>query len=133
MLRLSDKLFLRKRAVIEFVNDFSKNICQIEHSRHSSCCNFVVNLVAGLVKYSFLQKNIYLCRKRGFCIGIFIKLTLMKYLQMRVFGSSTIIFPVSCLSWISSSFICSCIFSIIATSAGMFIFYRMLCFMTAMQ
>jgi len=54
---LQDKLLLRKRAVIESVNDFLKNICQIEHSRHRSPVNFLVNLVAGLVAYSFLPKK----------------------------------------------------------------------------
>ena len=57
IMRLSDRLLLRKRAVIESVNDFLKNICQIEHSRHRSSCNFVVNLVAGLAAYSFLPKK----------------------------------------------------------------------------
>ena len=57
MLRLTDRLLLRKRAVIESVNDFLKNTCQIEHSRHRSSCNFVVNLVAGLAAYSFLPKK----------------------------------------------------------------------------
>jgi len=57
LLVLSDKILLRRRAVIESVNDFLKNICQIEHSWHRSCCNFVVNLVAGLAAYSFLPKK----------------------------------------------------------------------------
>lgn len=57
MLRLSDRLLLRKRAVIESVNDFLKNTCQIEHSRHQSRCNFVVNRMAGLAAYSFLPKK----------------------------------------------------------------------------
>lgn len=57
ILRFSDKLLLRKRAIIESVNDFLKNTCQIEHSRHRSGCNFVVNLVASLVAYSFLPKK----------------------------------------------------------------------------
>ena len=48
---ISDKLLLRKRAVIESVNDFLKNICQIEHSRHRSPINFLVNLIAGLIAY----------------------------------------------------------------------------------
>jgi len=52
-----DKLLLRKRAIIEFVNDFLKNICQIEHTRHRSPVNFLVNLLAGLVAYSFLPKK----------------------------------------------------------------------------
>lgn len=55
-MKLSDKIFLRKRAVIESVNDFLKNICQIEHSRHRNYCNFVVNLVSGIAAYSFLPK-----------------------------------------------------------------------------
>lgn len=57
MLCFTDKLLLRKRAVIESVNDFLKNICQIEHSRNRSRCNFVVNLVAGLCAYCFLPKK----------------------------------------------------------------------------
>lgn len=57
MLHLTDRLLLRKRAVIESVNDFLKNTCQIEHSRHRSRRNFVVNLVAGLAAYSFLPKK----------------------------------------------------------------------------
>ena len=57
MLRLTDRLLLRKHAVIESVNDFLKNTCQIEHSRHRSGCNFIVNLVSGLAAYSFLPKK----------------------------------------------------------------------------
>ncbi len=57
MLRFSDKLLLKKSAMIESVNDFLKNTCQIEHSRHRNDCNFVVNLVASLVAYSFLPKK----------------------------------------------------------------------------
>jgi len=57
MMHYSDRLLLRKRAVIESVNDFLKNICQIEHSRHKSSCNFVVNLLSGLSAYSFLPKK----------------------------------------------------------------------------
>ena len=50
----SDKILLRKRAVIESVNDFLKNICQVEHSRHRSIVNFLVNVLAALSAYSFL-------------------------------------------------------------------------------
>ena len=48
---------LRKRAVIESVNDELKNICQIEHTRHRSFTNFITNLVAGLLAYNFLPKK----------------------------------------------------------------------------
>ena len=57
LLQLNDRFLLRKRAIIESVNDFLKNICQIEHSRHRSGCNFITNLVSGLVAYSFLPKK----------------------------------------------------------------------------
>ena len=57
LLTLSDKILLRKRSVIETVNDELKNICQVEHSRHRSFANFMSNLVAGLIAYSFLPKK----------------------------------------------------------------------------
>jgi hypothetical protein len=57
LMLMQDKILLRKRALIETVNDFLKNICQIEHSRHRSLTNFMVNVVAGLAAYSFLPKK----------------------------------------------------------------------------
>ena len=57
MMSVSDKLLLRKRAVIETVNDELKNIAQIEHSRHRSFDNFVVNLLGGLAAYCFFPKK----------------------------------------------------------------------------
>ena len=47
-----DKIMLRKRAVIESVNDQLKNVSQIEHSRYRSPFNFAVNLLAGLIAYT---------------------------------------------------------------------------------
>ena len=44
---------LRKRAIIESVNDQLKNICQIERSRHRSGANFLANLLGGLIAYSY--------------------------------------------------------------------------------
>jgi hypothetical protein len=67
LMELSDKILLRKRAVIESVNDFLKNVCQIEHSRHRSQLNFLVNLVAGLVAYSFLPNKPSLHISRDDC------------------------------------------------------------------
>lgn len=54
---LYDKLLPRKRSVIETFNDELKNICQIEHTRHRSVDNFVVNLTAELIAYSLLPKK----------------------------------------------------------------------------
>ena len=52
-----DKLLLRKRSIIETINDQLKNISQIEHSRHRSFTNFLVNLVAGLIAYTLQPKK----------------------------------------------------------------------------
>ena len=57
LLPMFDKLLLRKRSIIETVNDQLKNISQIEHSRHRSPVNFFVNLIAGLVAYIFREKK----------------------------------------------------------------------------
>jgi Transposase DDE domain len=48
LMPMIDKLLLRKRALIETVNDQLKNICQIEHTRHRSKINFLVNLLSEL-------------------------------------------------------------------------------------
>lgn len=57
LLPLLDKLLLRKRALIETVHDQLKNISQIEHSRHRRVANFLVNLVAGLIAYTYQEKK----------------------------------------------------------------------------
>src|SRR5687767_11469623 len=56
LVSLFDKIMLRKRAIIESVIDQLKNISQIEHSRHRSVANCFVNLLAGLVAYTFREK-----------------------------------------------------------------------------
>ena len=65
LMNLYDRLMLRKRTVIESVNDFLKNICNIEHSRHRSITNFLVNLVSALAAYSFLPKKPSICSNFG--------------------------------------------------------------------
>jgi Transposase DDE domain len=57
-----DAWLLRKRAVVESVIDQLKNISQIEHSRHRSPRNFVVNLVCGLIAYCRQPKKPHLVR-----------------------------------------------------------------------
>jgi Transposase DDE domain len=57
LMLLSDKLLVRKRAIIESIIDQLKNISQIEHSRHRSPTNFVVHLIAGLLAYSHQEKK----------------------------------------------------------------------------
>ena len=57
LMPIADKLLLRKRALIETVNDQLKNISQIEHSRHRNVNNFFVNLLAGIAAYSLSPKK----------------------------------------------------------------------------
>ena len=52
-----DKILLRKRSISETVNDQLKNISQIEHTRHRSVPNFLVNLIAGLIAYTYQAKK----------------------------------------------------------------------------
>jgi transposase len=54
---LMDKLLLRKRAIIETINDQLKNISQIAHTRHRSIDNFMVNLMAGLIAYTWQPRK----------------------------------------------------------------------------
>ncbi len=56
-LPLYDKLLLRKRALVETVNDQLKNISQIEHTRHRSLWNFLGNVAAGLIAYTWREKK----------------------------------------------------------------------------
>lgn len=56
-LSMLDKLLLRKRAIVETIIDQLKNISQIEHTRHRSPINFLVNLVCGLIAYCHQPKK----------------------------------------------------------------------------
>jgi hypothetical protein len=57
LMPILDKLLLRKRSIIETVNDQLKNMCDIEHTRHRSPINAMVNLVAGLIRYTYFEKK----------------------------------------------------------------------------
>jgi hypothetical protein len=57
LLPLWDKLMLRKRNLIETINDQLKNSNQIEHTRHRSPRNFLTNLLAGLIAYQLQPKK----------------------------------------------------------------------------
>jgi len=52
-----NQILLRKRALIESVNDELKNICKIEHTGHRSVNGFLINLTAGLCAYHFFPKK----------------------------------------------------------------------------
>jgi hypothetical protein len=57
MMSVSDRVLLRKRAIIESVNDELKNIAQIEYSRHRSVCNFAANLLGAVAAYCYFPKK----------------------------------------------------------------------------
>ena len=57
LISVADKLLLRKRAIIETVNDELKNIAQVEHSRHRCFDNFIVNMLGAIAAYCVFPKK----------------------------------------------------------------------------
>ena len=57
LMSVSDKLLLRKRAIIEKVNDELKNIAQVEHSRHRCFDNFIVNLLGAIAVIVYFLRS----------------------------------------------------------------------------
>ena len=57
LMSVADKILLRKRALIETVNDELKNIAQIEHSRYRSFSNFIANSLSAIAAYCFFEKK----------------------------------------------------------------------------
>lgn len=57
LMPIIDKFLLRKRALIESINDQLKNISQLEHTRHRSPINAMVNWISALVAYSYQEKK----------------------------------------------------------------------------
>lgn len=57
MLGAFEKFFLYQRGIVETVIDQLKSICHIEHTRHRSPLNFLVNLVSGLAGYCLKPKK----------------------------------------------------------------------------
>ena len=64
-LSMLNKFYLSKRRVVETIIDQLKNIYQIEHTRHRSPTNFLVNLCAGLAAYRWRPN------KPAFSINLF--------------------------------------------------------------
>ena len=57
LMSIADKILLRRRALIETVNDELKNIAQVEHSRHRCFDNFIVNMLGALAAYCCFPKK----------------------------------------------------------------------------
>jgi hypothetical protein len=56
-IEFADRILLRKRAVVETVNDLLKNFFQTEHSRHRSAYGFITNIFSALIAYTFYPKK----------------------------------------------------------------------------
>jgi Transposase DDE domain len=65
MMRLWDRLMLRKRALAETIIDQLKNICQVQHTRHRAASGFLANLFAALTAYCLLPKKPSLHLREG--------------------------------------------------------------------
>jgi len=81
-IHLQDQTDIRKRTLIESVNDELKNISQIEHAIHRTFTNFISNFITGFITYIFLQKNPFIQVERidpftaRFILNHYIELTL---------------------------------------------------------
>ena len=60
LMSVSDRLLLRKRAIIETMNDELKNIVQVEYTRHRCFDNFIVNLFGAIAAYYLFPKKPYI-------------------------------------------------------------------------
>ena len=66
LIPLYDKILLRKRSVIETINNELKNVAQLVHSRHRSVFNFAMTVLAGIAAYCFFEKKLVI--NIDFCI-----------------------------------------------------------------
>ncbi len=57
LLELKEKLLLKKRGMVEAVIEILKSLCDIEHSRHRSPVNMLVNTYAALCAYTTLERK----------------------------------------------------------------------------
>jgi hypothetical protein len=57
LLLLEDKLKLRKRAVVESVNDILTSVFDLEHTRHRSAVNAMAHMMAALTAYCFYDNK----------------------------------------------------------------------------
>ena len=57
LMPLWDRIMLRKRYVIECINELLKNKANIVHSRHRSVHNFIMNICSALTAYCFFDNK----------------------------------------------------------------------------
>ena len=95
---LYDKILLRKRSVIETINDELKNVAQLVHSRHRSVFNFVMNVLSVLAAYSFFEKKPSI--NIDYCIVLLSTKTFFEHIKIRAgflaWNSALLVTFVSC-------------------------------------
>ena len=52
-----DKIMLRKRYIIECINELLKNKANLVYSRHRSIHNFIMNRCSALIAYCFFDNK----------------------------------------------------------------------------
>ena len=65
LMLITDKIFLRKRSLIESSFNVLKNRMNLEHTRHRSPINFLVNTVSCLVAYQLKTTGYHLNKIKG--------------------------------------------------------------------
>ncbi|SDF92987.1 Transposase DDE domain-containing protein, partial [Bacteroidales bacterium KHT7] len=58
LMSLEEKILLRKRCIIECINDLLKNKANLVHSRHRSIHNFIMNICSALTAYCFFENKL---------------------------------------------------------------------------
>lgn len=58
LMPMYDKIMLRKRYIIECINDLLKNKANLVHSRHRLIHNFVMNRCSALAAYCFFENKL---------------------------------------------------------------------------
>ncbi len=56
LMEMRDKIMLSKRGIIESAIELMKHICNIDHTRHRSPMNAIINIFAGIAAYSHMDK-----------------------------------------------------------------------------
>ncbi len=56
LMNYQQKILLKKRGMIDSIYDILKSVCDIEHTRHRSPVNAVINVFAAICAYSFLDR-----------------------------------------------------------------------------
>jgi len=57
LISVENRLFVMKRGIVESVIELLKSACNIEHSRHRSPVNAVVNIWAAISAYYFFDRK----------------------------------------------------------------------------